>query len=61
MTEEIAQMMRSLSRIEAKLDALKERTDDHQVRLGTMEKKFWTGVGAMFISIAAYVKTLFHQ
>lgn len=59
MDDNVTKMMQSLSRIEAKLDAVKERNDDHGVRLGTLEKRFWTGVGAMFISIAAYVKTLF--
>ena len=59
MDDKVTQMMQSLSRIEAKLDAVKERNDDHGTRLGTLEKRFWTGVGAMFISIAAYIKTLF--
>jgi hypothetical protein len=59
MRDEFTEMMQSLSRIEAKLDAVKERNDEHGVRLATLEKRFWTGVGAMFISIAAYIKTLF--
>ena len=54
-------MMQALGRIEGKLDAVVKQGDDHNARLGTLEKRFWTGVGAMFISIAAYVKTLFHQ
>jgi hypothetical protein len=59
MRDEFTEMMQSLSRIEAKLDSVKERNDEHGVRLATLEKKFWTGIGAMFISIAAYIKTLF--
>ncbi len=59
MRDDFTQMMQSLSRIEAKLDAVKEKNDEHGQRLATLEKRFWTGVGAMFISIAAYIKTLF--
>lgn len=54
-----SEMMQALGRIEGKLDAVVKQGDDHHARLGTLEKRFWTGVGAMFISIAAYVKTLF--
>lgn len=57
--DKLNEIARAVARIETKLDAHKERLDSHGSRIGTLEKKFWTALGAFFLSIATYVKSLF--
>jgi chromosome segregation ATPase len=57
--DKINEIANAVARIETKLDAHKERLDDSASRIHTLERKFWTALGAFFLSIATYIKSLF--
>ncbi len=54
------EIIERLTRIEAKTDVLIEQKHDHEKRVRNLEKKWYTSVGALFIALASFFKSLFH-
>ena len=52
-------ILQSVARIETKLDHHAEKIADHSGRIGTMEKKWWTTLGAFVLSLGAYLRSMF--
>jgi len=53
-------MERAITRIETKLDYLKENNDDFDKRISNLERKYWTALGAFALSVLSWLKTMFN-
>lgn len=54
------EIIERLTRIESKTDTLLEQKADHEKRVRSLEKKWYTSIGALFIALATFFKSLFH-
>ena len=57
--EKVDKILQSVARIETKLDHHAEKIADHSGRIGAMEKKWWTTLGAFVLSLGAYLRSMF--
>jgi septal ring factor EnvC (AmiA/AmiB activator) len=60
MQEQLNKMERAITRIETKLDYLKESNDDFDKRITNLERKYWTALGAFALSVLSWLKTMFN-
>lgn len=54
------EIIERLTRIETKTDALLDHKADQEKRIRSLEKKWYTSIGALFIALATFFKSLFH-
>jgi hypothetical protein len=59
MNEVEKEILDALARVETKLDFHKEALADYNLRIASLERKFWATLGAAVLSIAAYIKSMF--
>ena len=58
MDEKLNEIAKAVVRIETKLDAQNETLKAHETKIGTLEKKIWTTLGAISMSAFAFIKSL---
>ncbi len=56
---ETQKILDALARMETKIDFHKAALDEYDSRISSLERKFWTSIGAAVLSIGAYLKSLF--
>lgn len=55
-----SEIIQRLTRIETKTDTLLDHKIDQEKRIRSLEKKWYTSIGALFIALATFFKSLFH-
>lgn len=53
--DEVRDILNALARVETKLDFHKETLDAYERRLASLEKKYWTTLGAAMLSLLSMV------
>jgi hypothetical protein len=58
--EQLNKIERAIVRIETKLDNHKEGIDDFDRRITSLERKYWTALGAFALSVISWLKAIFN-
>jgi hypothetical protein len=58
MEDKINKLLISNARIEEKLDTFKEEQDRHRDQISTLNKRWYTSLGAFTIAIGSLIKSL---
>jgi len=56
--DEVRDILNALARVETKLDFHKETLDAYERRLASLERKFWTTLGAAGLSLMALIESM---
>ena len=59
MKDPITEILEAIARVETKIDHHNERLGEYGKRITSLEKKWWTSLGAIVLSAITYIKTLF--
>jgi hypothetical protein len=57
--DKLDKLLAGQSRMEEKIDNLKEKTKDQESRIRSLEKKFWTSLSVFFLGIGTFIEGLF--
>ena len=59
MEQEIKELLVKTARIEENTRQIIKSNDDQEIRIRSLEKKWWSSLGALGIAIAALIKTFY--
>ena len=59
MEEKIDKLIEGQIKIQTKLESMEEKTNDQEKRIRSLETKFWTALGTLFVGIGTFIEGLF--
>jgi len=59
MEEKINQLLQGQAVMQSQLKEISKQKNDHEKRIRSLEKKFWTSIAVLFAGIGTFIEGLF--
>tara|TARA_B100001248_G_C27259771_1_gene397890 strand:- start:8 stop:196 length:189 start_codon:yes stop_codon:yes gene_type:complete len=59
MEEKINQLLQGQAVMQSQLKEISKQKNDHEKRIRSLEKKFWTSIAVLLTGIGTFIKALF--